>query len=204
MSEDEETISEEAVKQSKLEKLQIENREAFLKTLLVVFIGTMLFVVLKSIPMPYLAVGLFKFGLVPALPIISAIAAIRGPLAGLLTGYVGSILANLLLSGGIVAFTLYSLAYGVMGFIVGLARYDFSSGRSLAKLSVLSMTGIVFTVLLIAVVGLFVEGVATLVVIGFQLLPLLTMGLPNVFLLTPLFAWLWYQSSLRMASEATA
>jgi energy-coupling factor transport system substrate-specific component len=204
MSEDEKTNSEEAVKQSKLEKLQIENREAFLKTLLFIFIGTLLFVVLKSIPMPYLAVGLFKFGLVPALAIISTIAAIRGPLAGLLTGYIGSVLANLLLSGGIVAFTLYSLAYGVMGFIVGLARYDFNYSRSLAKLSVLSMAGLVITVLLIAVVGLFVEGVATLVVIGFQLLPLLTMGLPSVFLLTPLFAWLWHQSSLKMTPEATA
>ncbi|MHA2261640.1 MAG: ECF transporter S component [Candidatus Thorarchaeota archaeon] len=204
MSEDEKTISEEAVKQSEFDKLQIDNREAVLRTLLVVFIGILFFVILKSIPMPYLAVGLFKFGLVPSLAIISAIAAIRGPLAGLLTGYIGSILSNLLLSGGIVAFTLYSLAYGVMGFIVGLARYDFSNGRSLAKLSVLSMTGLVITVLLITVVGLFVEGVATLVVLGFQLLPLLTMGLPNVFLLTPLFAWLWYQSSLRMTSEATA
>jgi len=62
----------------------------------------------------------------------------------------------------------------------------------LVKMSILSVIGLVFTVLLTVVVGLTVEVYADLVVLGFVMLPLLTVGIPSVFLLTPLFARLWY------------
>ena len=106
--------------------------------------------------------------------------------------YIGALLANLTLNGEIVALTLYGLAIGVLGLVVGLGNYDITNGRSLVKMSIMSVVGLVFTALLTAVVGIFVEGVATLVVIAFQLLQILTLGLPSVILLTPLFARIWY------------
>ncbi|MHA1290112.1 MAG: hypothetical protein ACTSPB_22255, partial [Candidatus Thorarchaeota archaeon] len=81
--------------------------------------------------------------------------------------------------------------YGVLGLIVGLAIYDFGKGRSLAKMAILSMIGLVFTLMLVVVIGLLLGDVAILVLIGFQLLPELTLGLPSVFLLTPIFARIW-------------
>jgi len=73
-----------------------------------------------------------------------------------------------------------------------LATYDFTVGRSLAKMSILSMVGLAFTLLLVVVIGLLLGDVAILVGIAFVLLPQLTLGLPSVFLLTPIFARIWY------------
>jgi len=123
--------------------------------------------------------------------VIAVVGAIRGPFAGFLAGYIGEQLASIFLTGGIVAFSMYGVAFGFLGLVTGLATYDFTSGRSLAKLSILSAIGLLFAALITTVVGLFVEQVAVLVAIGFQLLPLLTIGLPTVLLLTPLFARFW-------------
>lgn len=177
--------------QSVKDKLYMQNSTAVLWTLLTALLGAILYLVFELLPMPYLAVGLFPLGLAPALAVVATIGAIRGPLAGFLTGYIGELLANIFLTGGIVTFTLYGVAFGALGLVSGLANYDFTSGRSLAKLSILSVIGLIFTALLTAAIGLFVVHVATLVAIGFQLLPLLTMGLPTVILLTPLFARFW-------------
>ncbi len=173
------------------EKLQIQSSSAILWTLLEAFLGAIIYLVIEMIPMPYLAVSLFTFGLAPSLSVIAAVGAIRGPIAGLLTGYIGVLLADIILNGQVAALSLYGLSLGVMGFIVGFANYDFTKGRSLAKLSVLSAVGLLFAILLTVLIGLFVEQVATLVAIGFQLLPLLTLGLPTVIVLTPLFARFW-------------
>jgi len=191
MSESETIATQDTPNRTLLEKLQIQSSNVLLLTLIASFLGATIYLVFEMIPMPYLAVGLFTFGLVPSLSVIAAVGAIRGPIAGLLTGYVGGLLANIILNGEIVALTLYGLALGVMGFIVGFANYDFTKGRSLAKLSVLSAVGLLFTILLTVVIGLFVVQVATLVALGFQLLPLLTLGLPTVIVLTPLFARFW-------------
>jgi len=54
------------------------------------------------------------------------------------------------------------------------------------------MVGLAFTLLLVVVIGLLLGDVAILVGIAFVLLPQLTLGLPSVFLLTPIFARIWY------------
>ncbi len=191
MAEPESITPQETPNRPLIEKLQIQSSSAILWTLLTAFLGAIIYLVIEMIPMPYLAVSLFTFGLAPSLSVIAAVGAIRGPIAGLLTGYIGVLLVNIILNGEIVALTLYGLALGVMGFIVGLVYYDFTNGRSLAKLSALSAVGLVFAILLTVLIGLFVEQIATLVAIGFQLLPLLTLGLPTVIVLTPLFARFW-------------
>ena len=184
---DDEEVSERSMK----EKLGIHNTHAVVWTLLAALVGAGIYLITEILPMPYLAVGLIPLGLAPALAVVAVVGAIRGPLAGFLTGYIGELIVAMFLTGGIVAFTLYGVAFGALGLVSGIPSYDFKSGRSLAKLSILSMIGLVFTALISAIIGLFVEQVATLVAIGFQLLPLLTIGLPTVVLLTPLFARFW-------------
>ncbi|MHA2286822.1 MAG: hypothetical protein ACXABZ_13230, partial [Candidatus Thorarchaeota archaeon] len=157
--------------------------------------------VISMIPMPYTAISLIKLGFLPALAIICVVGAIRGPLAGFLTGYLGVVIYGLVSYNVIVTYTLPAVAYGIMGLIVGLATYDFTNGRSLGKLSLLSLIGFVFTTLLVVVIGLTIEGYATLAAIGLQLLPLLTSGIPTVILLTPIFARLWYLARSRLFPE---
>ncbi len=196
----EETIidSRETSKKSVREKLHLQNTNAAMWTLLAILLGVVIYLALQMIFMPYLAVGLFSLGLVPALAVIAVVGAIRGPIAGFLTGYIGELLVSIFLAGGMVAFTLYGVAFGFLGLVAGLASYDFTRGRSLAKLSILSVIGMAFSALLYTVIGLLVEGIAVLVAIGFQLLPLLTLGIPSVFLLTPLFArfWQWFAAEV--------
>jgi len=190
----EETIiddGEESSDTSIKEKLHIQDTYSIMWTLLAALIGAGIYLIAEMIPMPYLAVSLFSFGLAPSLAVVATVGAIRGPIAGFLTGYIGELIVAMFLTGGIVSFTLYGVAFGALGLVAGIPSYDFTSGRSLAKLSILSVIGLIFAALISAIIGLFVEQVATLVAIGFQLLPLLTIGLPTVILLTPLFARFW-------------
>jgi uncharacterized membrane protein len=185
-------------KGSLLRKFRIDSPNEAIKTILFSMIAAGIFVLAYLIPMPFVMVSLFAFGLVPALAIIAVTGAIRGPIAGLLTGYLG-ILIHDLFFGTVVTFTLPALAYGLLGLIAGLPTYDFSKGRSLGKLSIIAAVGFVFTVLLVVVVGLYVEDYSTLAAIGFVLLRLLTLGLPSVILLTPIFARAWLIVSTRLS-----
>ena len=186
-----------------LEKFQIQNVDAILRTIIYSLLGVGIYVVITMIPMPYLMVSLFKFGLAPALTIIALVGAIRGPIAGLLTGYLGQVVYDLVSYNIIVTMTLPALAYGIMGFIVGLASYEFNRGRSLAKLSILSLVGYTFTILLVIVFGLLVEDYSMLAAIAFSLLPMLTVGIPTVILLTPVLARIWYQLALQIENINT-
>jgi len=194
----EDTDSEPTV--SKREKFQIQNADATLRTIIYSLLGVGMYVVLLMIPMPYIMISLFKFGLAPALTIIALVGAIRGPIAGFLTGYLGQIVYDLVSYNVIVTMTLPALAYGIMGFIVGLASYEFNRGRSLAKLSILSLVGYTFTILLVIVFGLLVEDYSVLAAIAFSLLPMLTVGIPTVILLTPVLARIWHQLELQIKS----
>ncbi|MFX0107136.1 MAG: hypothetical protein ACFE7R_02540 [Candidatus Hodarchaeota archaeon] len=174
------------------ERLHIQSSTEFLVTILTGLLGVAFYVALRWIQWPFIMVDLFMLGLLPSITIIAIAGAIRGPIAGFLTGYIGEVAYGLLSHGVVVTATLPALAYGIMGFVVGFARYDLTNGRSLAKLSVLATIGFVFTALLVTVFGLMVEGAATLAVIGFVMLPLITLGLPTALFLTPVLARLWH------------
>jgi uncharacterized membrane protein len=197
MTEETETTTEESEEmdmQSILNKFQINGAMMFIWTIIYSLIGAGIVILLSSpvVPKPFLMVDLFKLGLLPIVAIIAVTGAIRGPIAGFLTGYLGVVISDLLFYGAVVTMTLPALAYGVLGFVVGLASYDFTNGRSLGKLSVLSMIGWVFTILLVVVIALLVEVYATMAAIGFVMLPLMTLGLPTAILLTPILARLWH------------
>jgi uncharacterized membrane protein len=180
------------------ERLRVQHWTDALITILFGLIGAGLFSLVNSISMPFTMFTLIKLGLSPALVIIALVGAIRGPIAGFLTGYLGIVTYDLLFYDIVMTLTLSALAYGVLGFMVGLASYDFSKGKSLGKLSILSAIGLLFTGLLLVVIGLLVEQTAVLANIGFVLLPLLTTGLPSVILLTPILARLWLVASERV------
>ena len=184
-----------------LEKFHIQSAEMLFWTLLYSLLGVTIYVAISGVTMPYIIVDMFTFGLAPALAIIALAGAIRGPLAGFLTGYLGTLLSGILYYGVVATMTLPSAAFGILGFIVGLATYDLANGRSLIKLSILSAIGFIFTVLLLVVIGLVVEEYATLVAMGFVLLPELTLGLPSVLLLTPVLGRLWHAFMLRFKPE---
>jgi hypothetical protein len=188
----EESAVESVAKKSIRERFYIQDGYNFAWTLFYALVGIGIFVLLSMVPMPFTMVSLFKFGVAPALAVIGVVAAIRGPLAGFLTGYLGVVFYDLAIRGAVVTMTLPAVGYGLLGFIVGLATYDLTSGRSLIKLSILSTVGFVFTVLIVVAVGLTVESIATLVALGFVMLPLITVGLPSVMLLTPVFARVWH------------
>jgi len=187
-----------------MEKFHIQSTEMLVWTLLYSLLGVTIYVAISGVTMPYIIVDMFTFGLAPALAIIALAGAIRGPLAGFLTGYLGTLLSGILFYGVVATMTLPSAAFGVLGFIVGLATYDLANGRSLIKLSILSAIGFIFTVLLLVVIGLVVEEYATLVAMGFVLLPELTLGLPSVLLLTPVLGRLWHAFMLKFKPEALA
>ncbi len=181
-----------------VERLRVSNLKTAIVTTIFGTAGAILFVIIYSIPMPYTMVSLIKFGLSPALAIIAVVGAIRGPLAGFLSGYLGIVLYDLLFFNTVVSMTLPAISYGVLGLIVGIASYDLENGRSLIKLSILSAIGLVFTALLAVVFGLFIDNHSVLLELGFVMLPLFTVGLPSVALITPILARIWQIISTRI------
>ncbi|MEE9572666.1 MAG: ECF transporter S component [Candidatus Neomarinimicrobiota bacterium] len=175
-----------------LEKLQIQSSKALLITLLYSGIAIVIFLLMSLIPQPFIMNGLFKFGLILPLALIPTIAAIRGPLAGFITGYIGTFLFDLVVYRVILLVTIPYLPYGLLGLLIGLANYQINNGKSLAKLAIISTLVYLLSVLLLTIIGLTMQGISILVFLGFVVLPLLGMGIPSIFLLTPLYSRLWH------------
>jgi len=175
-----------------LEKLQIQSSKALLITLLYSSIAIVIFLLMSLIPQPFIMNGLFKFGLILPLALIPTIAAIRGPLAGFITGYIGTFLFDLVVYRVILLVTIPYLPYGLLGLLIGLANYQINNGKSLAKLAIISTLVFLLSVLLLTIIGLTIQRISLLVLLGFVVLPLLGMGIPSIFLLTPLYSRLWH------------
>ncbi len=178
-------------KRSRSQRLYIQSGPLLAWTIAYSLLGAALYVLVSLIPMPYTLISLFKFGIVPATAIIGVAGVIRGPVAGFLTGYLGTIIYDLISAGGIVTMTLPAAAWGILGLIVGLFSYDFTRGRSLAKLAVVSVVANLATMLILLLVGLRIEVFPTLAIIVFFMIPMLTAGIPSIFLLSPIYARIW-------------
>ena len=190
---------EEISKDSILEKFQMQSTNMILWTIIYAIIGTILYVGVALIPMPYLAEDLMLFGLLPAIVIIALVGAIRGPIAGLLVGYLGEVLYGLIAYNVVVSMTIPAMAYGVLGFVVGLKTFDFTDGRSLLKLSILSVVGYVFTILLVVVNGIVIEVYSLDAGLLYIMLPMITMGIPTLFFVTPVVARIWHEVKNKFA-----
>jgi hypothetical protein len=172
-------------------KLQLENSKEAIITLVFGLVGAILFAIVHVIPMPFVMVSLIKLSLIPSLAIITVVGAIRGPLAGFVTGYFGLVLHDFIFFNTVLTYTLPAVAYGILGLVVGIASYDFDRGRSLGKLSIISAIGLIFAALILAIINLYVDQHSILVALGFTLLPHLTAGLPVVIFVTPILARIW-------------
>ncbi|MHA1928050.1 MAG: hypothetical protein ACTSV2_05645 [Candidatus Thorarchaeota archaeon] len=191
--------NEEGISTSSLKaKFQMVDGQMALWTIIYSILGALLYVGISLVPMPFVMVNILKFGLLPAVVVIALVGAIRGPIAGFIAGYLGEVLYGILVYNHIVTLTLPAMAFGVLGFIAGFATYDFANGRSLAKLSVLSAIGFVFTVLLVVVIGITIEDYSILAAIAFNMLPLLTTGLPTLIFVTPVIARIWLELVTKM------
>lgn len=190
-------MSEDSVQSKKEEafslrrKLMLETSKDALITLVFGFFGAAIFALVYVIPMPFVMVSLFKFSLIPALAIIATVGAIRGPMAGFLTGYIGLVVHDFVFFNTVLTYTLPAVAYGLLGFIVGVASYDLDRGRSLGKLSIISTLGLLFAALILATINLYIDNHSILVALGFTFLPLITSGLPTVIFVTPILARTW-------------
>jgi uncharacterized membrane protein len=172
-------------------QLRMESSNAIIITVVFGLIGALLFALVYVIPMPFVMVSLLKFSLIPALAIIAVIGAIRGPLAGFLTGYLGLVVHDFVFFNTILTYTLPAVAYGIFGLIVGIATYDLDRGKSLGKLSIVSAIGLIFAAFILVIINLYVDQHSILVALGFTLLPHLTAGLPTVVFVTPILARIW-------------
>ena len=187
-----ETVQEDKISMgSILEIFQMQSTNMILWTIISAIIGTVLYVGVALIPMPYIAEDLMLFGLLPALVIIALVGAIRGPIAGFLVGYLGEVLYGLLAYNVIVTMTLPAMAFGILGFVVGLTTYDFTNGKSLLQLSIISVVGFIITILLVLVIGLTIEVYSFDAALLYSTLPMLTMGIPTLLFLTPVVARIW-------------
>jgi uncharacterized membrane protein len=173
------------------QQLRLESSKSTLVTLVFGLTGAVLFALVHVIPMPFVMVSLLKFSLIPSLVIIALVGAIRGSLAGFITGYFGLVLYDLVFFHTVLTYTIPAVAYGILGLIVGIGSYDFDKGRSLGKLSIISAIGLVFTALILSIINLYIDQHSILVALGFTLLPHLTAGLPTLIFVTPILARIW-------------
>ncbi len=180
-----------------LEKCHIQTPKTILITFTYSFIGIGIYLLVSLIPTPFIVVPTsinlggatvsLKLGFIYSIALIAGIGAIRGPVAGFIIGYLGSLFENLIFTTTAIQGTLPNLAYGLLGLIVGLGTYDLSNGRSLIKVSLLSFVGFLLTVILQTVSDIFIGNIPLMVAVGLVILPYATQGIPSVFLLTPLY-----------------
>ena len=111
----------------------------------------------------------------------------------------GEVLYGLVAHNVIVSMTIPAMAYGVLGFVVGLKTYDFTNGRSLLKLSILSVVGYVFTILLVVVNGIAIEVYSLDAGLLYIMLPMITMGIPTLLFVTPVVARIWHEVKNKFA-----
>jgi len=78
--------------------------------------------------------------------------------------------------------------------------YDFSNDKSLLKLSIFSVVGYVFTILLVVVNGIAIEVYSVDAGLLYIMLPMMTMGIPTLLFLTPVVARIWHEISNKFTS----
>ena len=125
------------------------------------------------------------------LVIIALVAAFCGPLAGFVVGFFGTLGFDLLFYNQLIALGTLNLAFGLLGFIIGIPRYTdnegFTDGKKLGKLMLFSLAGyLVMTILyligLIVIANQSFEG--TLL---YNFTPYFSITLISLFIFAPVF-----------------
>jgi hypothetical protein len=164
------------------------------------FLWASAYILFSFHPRIEIPVSIFVFGVVPAWPVITTAGAYGRSSVGFLTGFLGTIAFDFLTTRTVLTYALPAVAYGAMGLVAGLARYDTTNGRSLVKLSIVSTIGMILTSLSIVAIEWAIVVYPTITDVVSTLLPLLTIGIPTVFILTPIYAGVWHYISKRIAT----
>ncbi|NVM52275.1 MAG: ECF transporter S component [Candidatus Helarchaeota archaeon] len=127
----------------------------------------------------------------PAIAIPMVMGAKYGPIVGLLTGFGGKLLADLILYGGV--WILWPIGFGLMGFITGLTYNNYylgkySKGSSLFRLSLLALLAAVVGTLVPTMLSIFTEELGLFLPLVFYFLPLFFTAIFNGMIFTPIIA----------------
>ncbi|MHA2279056.1 MAG: ECF transporter S component [Candidatus Kariarchaeaceae archaeon] len=132
-------------------------------------------------------VGGINLGLV----IIALVAAFCGPLAGFIVGFCGTLGVDFLFYNQLIALGSLNLAFGLLGFIVGIPRYNieegFTDGKKLGKLMLFTLAGyIVMTILyLISLIVIAKQSFQGTLLYNFA--PYFSISLISLFIFAPVF-----------------
>ncbi|MHA1972756.1 MAG: ECF transporter S component [Candidatus Hodarchaeales archaeon] len=141
-----------------------------------------------------LAVFPIKGGIDLPLVIVMVVAAICGPLAGFLVGFIGSLLSDVVLYQQIIAMAIVNLAFGFLGLIIGIPRYTkdegFLNGKNVGKLILFGFLGFLamFVVYLIALIGVANQSFEGTLL--FNVLPYFTIWLITLLVIGPVIVWI--------------
>ncbi len=110
-----------------------------------------------------------------------------GPWVGLITGFLGNVLGDLLSGYGF--WLWWSLGNGVMGFVTGLiagGMTTFKSGAEILKAEIMVVVGVAAGMFLASVSEIFVSGVTFATTLSINFLPAFISNIVNGLILTPI------------------
>lgn len=186
-------------KRSRTEKvsyfLQLQTRQEIFRTLLGVLIGVVSYIVLYLVKLPsYKFMSLITVQIDIAILIIPITATFFGPLVGLLVGMFGTLGADILFTQHIIALGIINLSYGLLGFIAGIPHYTkvkgFPKGKTLGKIILFTMTGLLVMALVYLGALILVVGQNFLAAFLYNFLPFFSVSLITLLTATPIAIWL--------------
>lgn len=168
--------------------LRLQTRGSVLRTILGILIGVAAYILLYQLVLPgYRLMSMITVQFNLAILVIPVVAAFFGPLAGFLVGVLGSAGADALFTQQIIAFGLINVAYGLLGFVAGIPSYKkgFSSGRTLGKLILFTMCGLLVMAVVYLAALIVVAGQNLLPTLLYNFLPFISVSFITLFLMSP-------------------
>lgn len=185
-------------KQNLLVFFRIEKNKLVKLNLITILIGIFLYIISNSFELPIFPIGLIPLQIDFSMVIIAISSVFGGPLVGLLVGYLGSLMSDLIFNNQVIAYSLLNLSYGLFGLVIGIPRFHLSSlindkrrtDRLMLKLLLTLLLGfIVFTVFYLF--SLIVVGQHSVMgVMLYNYFPILGKYLLSLLVYTPLIIYL--------------
>ncbi|MGA2574298.1 MAG: hypothetical protein ABSF36_08925 [Candidatus Methanomethylicaceae archaeon] len=181
------TEDKESRRERALRFLRLESRGKIQRAILGIIIGVIGYILLYQLTLPsYKLLSMITIQFNLAILVIPVIGVFFGPLAGLLVGIIGATGGDALFTQQIIAFGLINLSYGLLGFIAGIPHYKgFSSGRTLAKVILFTIGGLLVMAAIYLVALIEVAGQNMLVTLLYNFLPFINVSFITLFLMTP-------------------
>lgn len=154
-----------------------------------IILGFILYLIFSFFKLPKLILGgMLTIQIDLAIIIIPIVAAFTGPLGGLIVGFLGSLVSDIIISHQIIAMGGIYLALGIFGFIVGIPEYhldNFSDGRKLAKYVLFVLIGWFLLVILYLVSLLVIANQSFEGTLLYNFLPFFSVSMISVLFVSP-------------------